>query len=154
MCKIEKCMVCGRKCEVKVCECKEKAARWVDSGECFKWLSSEEYLRIHASAVEAIRKEYGDRPIFNISILAAFKLMGTAPDSQKLRLQTIQEAEFMLSLSLSNLDPNEALYNTQKNYAYRCTLLGERRAQREQEKPWDNRPIKERIESGWYGGQW
>lgn len=82
--------------------------------------------------------------------------MSTAPNLQQLRLEIMQNAEYMISLSLIP-DPNGAditNYNNHKKGAYRCTLLEERRQKWKEERRWDNRPIEERIESGWYGGQW
>jgi hypothetical protein len=94
--------------------------------------------------------------MFNISILAAFKLMKTTQEFQQIAFEMIQDAESLIGLYLNGLNPSgeHMCRKIQNRYAYRCTSLDERCSNWEEEKASAYGDIEGRIQSGWYGGKW
>ncbi|KFZ04551.1 hypothetical protein V501_09140, partial [Pseudogymnoascus sp. VKM F-4519 (FW-2642)] len=129
---------------------------WEESGDCHRWLSSEAHLRIY---YDAVKKNGKNQQIFNISILAAFKLMkNNSFAGQQLLFDVIQGAEKLLVASLDPTLDDEAvtisMYDRYKDDACRYGSFKVRRTELGSEKSWDEQHISERIQSGWYGGRW
>ncbi|OBT57879.1 hypothetical protein VE04_02098 [Pseudogymnoascus sp. 24MN13] len=169
MCETKKCVVCGENCcalkcpdvhlfdvecpTTTLCTCRKDAAKWEKSGDCRRWLSSEEHLAIYKNAVEKTGKKGTAQQIFNISILAAFKLMKRESFVDRLLLfDVIQGAEKLLVASLDPTLEDEAvaisMYDRYKDDACRCRSFKVRRTEFGSEKAWDEQHISKRIENG------
>ena len=95
--------------------------------------------------------------IFNISTLATFALMRAEENSRRFVFEGIQGAEFAIASSLNTGELGETtitvcddIYNKR---TYRSCSIVQRCSEWGEENAWDNKPMNERIESGWYGGR-
>jgi hypothetical protein len=87
--------------------------------------------------------------------------MRTEPKLQGSVFERIQDAESAINTQMAiakggkHSETAIAVYDSAyKKHAYRSHSLKQRLSEWEEEKAWDKRDIKDRINSGWFGGRW
>lgn len=104
------------------------------------------------------KKDGTDWHVFNISILAAFKMMKAEPNRRLAIFDLIQGAEDTLAQTLNDqyrsvvaIKLCDTVY---RKDACRHSSFWDRHSGWNNEKQWDDKPIEKRIEIKLYGGKW